>query len=272
MATYAVGDVHGCYRTLRALLHAVRFRPECDQVWLAGDLVNRGPASLDVLRWARDMGDAVKVVLGNHDIYLLSCWQGLAEPEPPLLPVLAARDADPLLEWLRTRPLLLQQDRFVMAHAGLLPCWTIPQAVGYARELHQALCDQRLRSVLTHWRGMMRSSSPQCAWHRYLTGVARHGAHLSVFTCMRMCTSHRQMDFSWKEHPASSPRGQWPWFSWRPKHWRDYTILFGHWASLGFYRADGVVCLDSACVWGDRLTALCLETGEVMSHPLIDSV
>lgn len=254
MPTYAIGDLQGCARTFAQLLHQVKFHPQRDEVWLVGDLVNRGPASLEVLRRIIDLGPAATVVLGNHDIYLLERMAGLPpRSRDTLEPVLRAPDAPALADWLRTRPLVVHRDGHLMVHAGLLPDWTLPTTLARARQVEALLAG-------AHWGDFLlqRPASPE---HETLAALTR----------LRMVDERDQPEWKFKAPPEGAPAGLTPWYARsRLIQAGEAQVLFGHWAALGFRRLRGAVCLDSGCAWGHHLTALRLEDGAVFAEPLAD--
>lgn len=265
MATYAIGDVHGCFATLKRLLSRIGYSPKDDRLWLVGDLVNRGPRSLAVLRWAAELdpGRAV-VVLGNHDLHLLARAQGLAKERrrDTLDPILAARDRDDLLAWLRARPLLHRENGHLLVHAGLLPEWTAADAESLAREVEEELRSDRAGRLL----GSLRDEPPG-PWRAALTGGARRRLALAAFTRLRTLTPGRGLCTDFSGSPEEAPGGCLPWFDVPGRESRDTTVLFGHWAALGYRKREGTVALDSGCAWGRELTAFRLDDGRAFQVP-----
>ncbi len=241
MATYAIGDVQGCDRTLGRLLARIDFDPAQDRLWFVGDLVNRGPDSLAVLRRVRALGDRAVTVLGNHDLHLLARFDGArrAKRLDTLDEVLAAPDAPDLVEWLRARPLLHREGAHLMVHAGLLSTWTVEVAEAQARSL-----EARVR----------------------LGDVCRGDAAMSALTRLRFVDAAGEPDYGPKFAPEEAPPGLRPWFEARGAE-ADLTVVFGHWAALGLSIQPGYIGLDTGCVWGDRLTALRLEDRAVIAEP-----
>ena len=247
MATWVIGDVQGCHATLRRLLERIAFDPRADRLWLVGDLVNRGPASLDVLRWARDLGDRATVVLGNHDLHLLARGLGVAGPKKTdtLDEVLAAPDRDELLAWLRERPLLHREGDVVMVHAGLLPEWTVEEAEALARELERVIRGPAAGELLARPR--------RAAARRREAGLddpARRQFALLGLTFLRTVGPDGAPDFEFSGPPMKAPPGQLPWFVVPGRRGDDLTVAFGHWAALGLNLGRRHLALDSACVWG----------------------
>jgi bis(5'-nucleosyl)-tetraphosphatase (symmetrical) len=257
MAIYAVGDVQGCYDELRALLERVRFDPACDRLWLTGDLVLRGPRSLQVLRFARALGERAVTVLGNHDLHLLAVAQGVRQDRSAdVAEVLAAPDRDELLEWLRTRPLLHHDAAlgYTMLHAGLPPAWDLAQARACAGEVEAALRGPAYRELLAHMYG----DGPD-RWSEDLTGWERLRFIINCFTRLRYCDDSGRLALQEKGPPGSQPAPLRPWFAIPGRVSADLKIVFGHWSTLGPCSAPGVFPLDTGCLWGGALTALRLD-------------
>jgi len=266
MSTYLIGDVHGCYDELQALLHQVEFNPQQDQLWLTGDLVARGPASLDVLRFVRSLGDSVKLVLGNHDLNLLAIHAGISrnKPKDRLTELLQAEDADELMDWLRRQPLLQvdEEKKLVMAHAGITPQWDIATARMCAREVEFALSSDNYATYLSSMYGDMPNH-----WTTDLTGLARLRFISNAFTRMRYCFPNGQLDMLSKESPENVPAPLKPWFNLPGLVAPEYTIVFGHWASLeGKGTPEGVIGLDTGCCWGGELTMLRWEDKQLFTQ------
>ncbi|MFW6344968.1 MAG: symmetrical bis(5'-nucleosyl)-tetraphosphatase [Halomonas sp.] len=268
MTTYAIGDLQGCHAEFVELLETLDFNPGRDRLWLAGDLVNRGPASLACLREVMALGAAATTVLGNHDLHLLAVARGGARlnRKDTLDDILAAPDREVLLDWLQSRPLLVQERRdqqVVMTHAGLLPQWSVTQAAGLAGELEALLGGEGAGAFLERMYGNV----PAC-WRDDLDGLDRLRAIVNVFTRMRFIDAAGCLDFAAKEGLDSAPAGFAPWFQY-PRG-DDPWLLFGHWAALQGetpQRRVRAEALDTGCVWGHRLTALNLESGQRVSVP-----
>ncbi|WP_336795914.1 bis(5'-nucleosyl)-tetraphosphatase (symmetrical) ApaH [Erwinia aphidicola] len=266
MSTYLIGDVHGCHDELRSLLDQVAFDPQVDQLWLTGDLVARGPDSLEVLRFVRYLGDCVKMVLGNHDLHLLAVYAGISrnKPKDRITPLLEAPDADLLINWLRRQPLLQvdEEKKLVMAHAGITPQWDIDTAISCAREVEAVLGSDTYPLFLDAMYGDMPNN-----WVPELTGLARLRFSTNALTRMRFCFPNGQLDMIAKEAPDSAPPPLKPWFSIPGPVSRDYTIAFGHWASLeGKGTPEGIIALDTGCCWGGTLTMLRWEDKRVFTQ------
>lgn len=262
MATYAIGDVQGCAGALHQLLTRIPFDDHHDRLWFVGDLVNRGPDSAEVLRTIRALGDRAITVLGNHDLYLLAVAEGIMplRPKDTLHTVLDALDRDALLAWVRQQPLLYRQGSTVLVHAGLLPHWTADQAVGYAREVEQALQGPAYRETLRALFLLERVD-----WTQDLSGPIRLKAITDVLTRIRTCTVDGRIDHKFKGEPKYAPVGYRPWFEHLHRRHADSTIVFGHWSALGLHLTPTIVGLDSGCVWGRTLTAVRLEDRQVFS-------
>ncbi|MDB6087711.1 MAG: hypothetical protein JWN85_495 [Gammaproteobacteria bacterium] len=257
MTRYAVGDVQGCYEELRALLAQLKFSPDSDRVWFVGDLVNRGPRSLEVLRFVRALGDNAVVVLGNHDLHLLAVAFGSRRKRKSdtLDEVLAAADRDALLEWLITRPLAhFDEHGDLMVHAGLVPQWTVGMAVELAREVESALRTDP-RALFENMYG-----DEPTRWSDTLSGMDRLRFAINVLTRLRVCTSDGQIDLKMKGKPPRGHPTLRPWFEFENRQSAAARIVFGHWSALGLVVRADVVGLDSGCVWGGALTALDLDT------------
>lgn len=256
MAIYAIGDIQGCYAELQQLLEKIRFDPAQDRIWLVGDLVNRGPDSLQVLRLIKSFGDSAVTVLGNHDLHLLAVAAGEAalHRSDTLDEVLHASDRDELLVWLRHRPLLHTERDCVLVHAGLLPQWSVSQAAGLAREVEDALRSDDYAKFFEHMYG----NSPH-GWRDDYSGYKRLRVITNAFTRMRICTPLGEMEFKFKGEVEKIPQGYMPWFDLPKRRSRDATILFGHWSALGLKVTPNLIALDTGCLWGGTLTAIRLE-------------
>lgn len=257
MATYAIGDIQGCFCSLTALLERVSFDPSKDRLWLVGDLVNRGPDSLETLRFVRDLGPAAITVLGNHDLYLLMVAYGTARSrgkDDTIQAILDAPDREVLLAWLRTRPLMHVENGFAMVHAGLLPGWTVTQARALAREVEGALAGPYHVELLNNMWG-----SEPSAWSDKLRDYERMRVIVNAMTRMRFCTPEGVMDFKVKGEVTKAPKGYLPWFEAPGRKSADTTVVFGHWSALGLLVEPKLLALDSGCLWGRELTAVRLE-------------
>lgn len=258
MATYAIGDVQGCFDELRQLLKNIAFGSP-DRLWFVGDLVNRGPKSLDVLRFVRDLGERAVTVLGNHDLHLVSVFEGFARlrEDDTIQDVLEARDARSLVDWLRARPMMHALGGHAMVHAGLAPQWDLEKALALASEVEAALTGPGHREFLANLYG----SKPD-EWHDTLEGWDRLRVVVNAMTRMRFCTPGGRMAFAAKG--TKPPRGTRPWYEFRP---RNESIVCGHWSALGLKIRRNVALLDSGCVWGGPLSAFRLEDRAVFQVP-----
>jgi bis(5'-nucleosyl)-tetraphosphatase (symmetrical) len=261
MSTYAIGDIQGCFHSFRNLLAHCAFDPARDRLWLTGDLVNRGPRSLETLRYVKSLGEAAISVLGNHDLYLLMAAEGkLAKRSrgDTLGAVLAAPDREELIGWLRTLPLCHVEGDHCLVHAGLLPQWSIFCARMLAREVEAELQSMRCRAFLaTLW------GSKPAAWSEELRGVDRLRVIVNAMTRMRFCTPKGKMEFETKGKPENAPRGCLPWFAVPGRNSADSVLVTGHWSALGFRMTPKLIALDSGCLWGGHLTAVRLEDRQV---------
>ncbi len=264
MATYAVGDVQGCFTTLERLLRRVDFEPGRDRLWLVGDLVNRGPSSLDVLRWAKSMGQSLVVVLGNHDLHLIARAEGLREPRPrdTFDDVLEAPDRDALIEWLSGRPLLHREGDFIMVHAGLLPEWSLEEAEALAWEAQEALRSRKRYPLLESYEEG--GESPR--WDSRLAVPERLRLVVDAFTRIRTVKANGELCLEFAGPPQQAPEGCRPWFDLCTLP-PEATVLFGHWAALGLHLGRNAIGLDTGCAWGRSLTALRLEDRQVFEEP-----
>jgi bis(5'-nucleosyl)-tetraphosphatase (symmetrical) len=259
MATYAIGDVQGCCDELEDLLGKLAFDPSRDRVWFVGDLVNRGPRSLDVLRLVQRLGDAAITVLGNHDLHLLAIARGATHLRPAdltLLPVLEAPDRDMLLDWLQARPMLHHDPALgvTMVHAGLPPQWDIPLACRCAAELEAALRSERSGRLFADMYG----NHPDL-WDAALEGADRLRFITNALTRLRVCDRAGRLLLKHKGPPAKMPAAAIPWFQVPGRRSAGARIVCGHWSALGYHDGDGVLALDTGCVWGGRLTAQRLD-------------
>lgn len=261
MSTYVIGDIHGCSRTLQKLLAKLDFDAEQDRLWLVGDLVNRGPDSLGVLRWARrlsdQLGERMVVVLGNHDLHLLALHAGLSDRRvvDDLKDILKAEDAEELITWLERRPLLHREGDHVLVHAGLLPQWTVDEAARWAARIAELLPTKEGKARL-----LRRPEPPDLDDE---TRELRRA--LGALTRLRTCSAAGEL-CSFSGPPEEAPAGCLPWFRIDARRSRDATILSGHWAALGLHVEPGVFALDSGCAWGGPLTALRLEDGTIVQQ------
>lgn len=266
MSTYLIGDVHGCYDELIALLQQVEFMPGKDTLWLTGDLVARGPGSLEVLRYVRQLGNAVRIVLGNHDLHLLAIYAGISrnKPKDRVTALLEAPDADELLNWLRRQPLLQidTEKKLIMAHAGITPQWDLQTAINCARDVEVMLSSDSYPLFLDAMYGDMPNN-----WSDELKGLARLRFITNALTRMRYCFPNSQLDMYCKDTPPNAPAPLKPWFAIPGPVSQEYGIAFGHWASLeGKGTPEGIYALDTGCCWGGVLTCLRWEDKAVFTQ------
>jgi bis(5'-nucleosyl)-tetraphosphatase (symmetrical) len=265
MNTYAIGDIQGCYDTLCRLLAHCRFDPASDRLWLVGDLVNRGPRSLETLRLIKSLGDSALTVLGNHDLYLLMVAEGGARyraSDDTLQAILDAPDAGELLLWLRQQRLCHVENGYCLVHAGLLPGWTAAQARVLSAEVEAALRGPDYSEFMRHLWG-----SEPAAWSDELCGWPRLRVIVNAMTRMRFCTPAGVMDFKSKGESCNAPAGHLPWFDVPGRLSADSVLVTGHWSALGLLLRPDLLALDSGCLWGGPLTALRLEDRQVFQVP-----
>lgn len=256
MSTYVIGDIQGCYSAFCKLLEKIKFDPNGDRLWLVGDLVNRGGKSLEVLREIYQMREAVTCVLGNHDLHLLAASEVKTgrHRNPEFGKIFRADDSGELLEWLRLRPLLHVDDehRLVMVHAGLAPGWTVKKAQRLGAKVSARLTGKP-KARKRYYKSMY--GNKPAVWEPGLEPEQEWRVITNVFTRLRYCKADGRMSLSDSGAPGSQRKSYQPWFV-HPRRSSDYTVLFGHWSTLGLYFGHQVVCLDSGCVWGGKLTAL----------------
>ena len=256
MATYAIGDLQGCFAALQRLLKKCSFDPGVDKLWFVGDLVNRGPDSLPVLRFVKSLGDRAIVVLGNHDLHLLTVAAGFVKAHrgDTLDEILSASDRDELLTWLRHRPIFHRELGFTMVHAGLLPSWTIDQAQIFAIEVERALRGPDYLEFLANMYG----NQPN-VWRADLRGWDRLRLIVNAFTRLRICTAEGQLEYSHKGEIADIPAGYLPWSDVPGRRSAGETIICGHWSAQGLRLESNLLALDTGCLWGQCLSAVRLE-------------
>ncbi len=265
MSIYAIGDVQGCYDELLRLLELIAFNEHDDQLWFAGDLVNRGPKSLDTLRFVKSLGNAAITVLGNHDMHLLaaSCTQKIAQKKDALSQVLEAPDRDELIHWLRHQPLFHFNEQFCLLHAGLPPQWDFKKTQKMA-----LLAEETLRSAdYALFLKQMYGNKPNL-WSSNLKGMARLRFIINCFTRMRYCDSYGRLDFVNSGPIGTQPKDLMPWFDVPNRKSADMRIVCGHWSTLGYYEAHNCYLIDTGCLWGGQLTAL--KLGDTVQRFSID--
>ena len=257
MARWAIGDVQGCADELHELIRQIAFKPDRDQLWFVGDLVNRGPQSLKVLRLVRSLGANAVTVLGNHDLHLLAVALVHAKirKSDTLDAVLGAPDRDALLEWLASLPLAYHEPAAgdLLLHAGVVPQWDVPQTLQLSAEVEQALRRSPERLL-----DSMYGDQPD-RWQASLKGAERLRFTVNVLTRLRFCTAEGRVDLKQSGKPGSAPPPLLPWFKVPQRASSGARIVFGHWSALGFHRGENVLALDTGCVWGGALTAIDLD-------------
>ena len=260
MSTYAIGDIQGCYKTFRRLLKRCEFNPQRDKLWLAGDLINRGPQSLEVLRYVRDLGERAICVLGNHEIFLLALHLGILDRKDTryLDPILKAKDREELINWIRCWPLMYTNKQFVLVHAGLIPSWSVLQAEKEAKAIQKILQGDQITDFLAYAYAHQESH-----WSNTLKGFERHALALHAFVHMRLCTNANTLRFGFTDKPENAPKNTQPWYTVKNRASLSHTILFGHWSALGLRVFANCIALDSGCVWGEALSAYRLEDGAI---------
>jgi bis(5'-nucleosyl)-tetraphosphatase (symmetrical) len=262
MATYLIGDVQGCDSALERLLAEINFSPSRDTMVLLGDLINRGPGSLAVLRRLSTLGDAAQCLLGNHDLHALAVACGVrpAHKSDTLTELLAAPDAPALLEWLRFRELALRysdaQGDLLMVHAGVLPSWSATETIANSLILTAALRQKDYKTLLQGMYG----NSPN-AWSEHLRGEEQLRVIVNALTRLRFCTAQGEMEFATKEAAGSAPAGYMPWFEVPDRKTANITVAFGHWSTLGHINRPNLIALDTGCVWGGCLSAMRVDGG-----------
>lgn len=257
MATYAIGDIQGCYHAFQALLQRLKFNSAHDRLWLVGDLINRGSGSLEVLRWCFENQHALTVVLGNHDLHALVVAEGIvnAHRGDTLDAILQAEDREQLLHWLRMQKLMHYEHGYLMVHAGLLPQWTAKQALAYAAEVESVMHSDDYLDFFKQMYGNLPDR-----WDADLRGIDRLRVITNAATRLRVCAEDGQMEFQFKGELEDIPAGYMPWFDVPQRASRDTQVIFGHWSALGLQQRDNIYALDTGCLWGGKLTAMNLET------------
>ncbi len=260
MAIYAIGDLQGCYDDFRRLLDQCQFDPDKDRLWLAGDLISRGPKSLQTLRYVVSLGEVVISVLGNHDLHMLAVDAGMKSTrDPDLVKILEAHDRQQLMDWLRHRPLIHHDASlgYTLVHAGIYPHWNLSQAQACAAELHAVLRSDNYRDFFEHMYG----DQPDC-WSDDLRGWDRLRFICNSFSRMRFCSHSGRLYLEAKGPPGTQPEGFHPWYTIEGRKTRAQRIIFGHWSTLGKQHANNVYALDTGCIWGGELTALRIDIPE----------
>ena len=267
MATWVVGDVQGCFSTFEALLDRLEFRPGRDRLWFVGDLVNRGPDSLGMLRWAYRHRESVVCVLGNHDLHLLAQREGVipARPRDTLGPLLAAPDAGELCDWVAGLPFVHRENGYLLVHAGLRPGWSLAEVEAAAAAASEGLSRDRPGFLRTLY-ALRGDRLPEDGEESAGGDLGRAATAASVFTRIRIVDGEGTPSFEFDGVAEAIPPGHRPWFECLSLP-EEVTVLFGHWAALGLMVSARAVGLDSGCVWNGSLTALRLEDGEFRIQP-----
>ena len=265
MSIYAIGDIQGCFDDLLRLLDKIKFDEKSDQLWFAGDLVNRGPKSLETLRFVKSLGKSAITVLGNHDLHLLSTAykQRIPRKKDSLTQILKASDRDELLDWLRHRPLFHFNDEFCLLHAGLPPQWTISQTKKMALEAEKIIKGDNFLAFFK----VMYGDKPD-KWSSELSGMEKIRFIVNCFTRIRYCDANGRLDFKYAGVVGSQPKHLIPWFMMHERKSLNKTIIFGHWSTLGFYQGHNCYGLDTGCLWGGQLTAI--ELGKKIARTSIN--
>jgi bis(5'-nucleosyl)-tetraphosphatase (symmetrical) len=258
MGLYLIGDVQGCDAALGRLLDEIQFSPSRDSLVLLGDLVNRGPDSLAVLRRLQALGDSAQCLLGNHDLHALAvaCGARMAHKSDTLQELLAAPDAAQLLDWLHWRELALFRDDILMVHAGVLPQWDTTKTIALCADLMPAI---RSKDAKTFFQSMY-GNEPN-TWRDDLQGSERHRVIINALTRLRFCSAQGEMEFATKEGAGAAPEGYMPWFDVHGRATANITVAFGHWSTLGLINRPNLIALDTGCVWGGCLSAMRVDGG-----------
>ncbi|MCW8854846.1 MAG: symmetrical bis(5'-nucleosyl)-tetraphosphatase [Gammaproteobacteria bacterium] len=269
MSIYAIGDIQGCYLQLQQLLDKLNFDHANDKLWFAGDIVNRGPDSLETLRFIKSLGENAITVLGNHDLHLLAVANGRGKQgkKDTIKDVLSAPDRDELLDWLLQRPLIHYDTELdiCLVHAGIYPYWTIEQSLNYASEVEDMLRSNKHHEYFHHMYG---DKPPK--WSEHLKGWDRLRFITNVFTRMRYCMEDGHLALKDKSAPGSQGEGHIPWFQHSQRNTGNTAIIFGHWSTLQSTDVENLYPLDTGCLWGGKLTALRIDNNELNQYTSID--
>ena len=269
MSTYAIGDIQGCYTELQNLLNEINFNEKNDQLWFAGDLVNRGPKSLQTLRFIKSLGASAKIVLGNHDLHLIAASKNIRpiSNKDTIKEILTADDAAELINWLKSRPLLFTDTDlgFTMVHAGIAPQWTMDTAKNFAKECESILQNEKIDDFLMHMYG----DTPNI-WSDSIEGYARQRFIINCFTRIRFCTINGTLDLDVKVAPGSQKKSLIPWYALPNRKTIDNKIIFGHWSTIHLgvennFKKYNVYPVDTGCLWGGQLTAMRLDDEKIFS-------
>lgn len=268
MATYAIGDIHGCYKTFRRLLKQIHFQPYHDQLWLVGDLVNRGPRNISLLKWLYEHQDNIKIVLGNHDIFLLAAYACAAKVNTTdtIVDVLYDSEASMLCDWLRNQSLAHYDKGYLMIHAGALPMWNHSTLCQLAREVEGILKSDSWESTIKNIYG----NTPN-QWHDDLSGYERYRIIVNALTRLRVCSNEGVMQLNFNKSPMEPPQNFVPWFTIANRQTQNTPIIFGHWSALGVTQQHNIISLDSGCVWKGMLTCMRLEDKIIFQEHYADA-
>lgn len=266
MATYFIGDIQGCYSELIALLKQVDFNPRIDELWVAGDMIARGPDSLKTLQYLISQGSAIKAVLGNHDLHFLAIHAGIkkAKPNDKLDKLLCSKDLPIIIDWLKKQPLLrkLPHEDVYMSHAGFPPQWTIETCLKQAKSAEKKIQS----SQSNQWLLNMYGEKPN-DWHKVKTKQEQFRYTVNALTRMRYCFSDGRLEFDCKNSPIDAPEHLKPWFEIHPQKPKSTQWVFGHWAALmGNVSRNNIYALDTGCVWGGHLTLLRWEDKQIFKE------
>ena len=264
MAVWAVGDIQGCFDSFQELLKKIKFDPTVDELWVAGDLVNRGDKSLETLNYLYSIKDSIKVILGNHDIALIAAYAGVKKSNETIQPILDAPNVSELIHWLRHQPFLHWDFKlgYCMAHAGISPQFDFGMATTHAKRIEKKLQGRNYKAWLKH---MFKKSSNKFNAKASSLDIEKY--ILSSFTAMRFCEDDGRLDFKQKGTPTEYKvlkKGLKPWFACPTRRSNSLKIVFGHWSTLGYYQDSNVLALDTGCLWGGVLTVARLDTKEAI--------
>jgi len=271
MSAYAIGDIQGCYYELQKLLNEINFDEKNDQLWFVGDLINRGPKSLQTIRFVKSLGDKAKVVLGNHDLNLLAVSKNIRplSKKDTMKEILTADDIHELINWIKSRPLLITDNNlgFTMVHAGLAPQWTLENAKNLARECELILQSEKINDFLT----LMYGDKPNI-WSESLEGCDKQRFIINCLTRIRFCNSDGKLNLDTKVAPGMQKKSLIPWYALPNRKTLDEKIIFGHWSTIHLgneknFKKYNVYPIDTGCLWGGQLTAMRLEDEKIFSVP-----
>jgi bis(5'-nucleosyl)-tetraphosphatase (symmetrical) len=265
MSIYVIGDVQGCFDELQELVDYIAFNRKKDQLWFVGDLVNRGPKSLETLRWVKSLDNSAVMVLGNHDLHLLAAHAGIRKvgPTSSLYKVLHAKDRGELIDWLRKQSLMRYNKslNFALVHAGLAPQWSIKDALRYAKEVETVLRSKKYKDFLYNMYG----DQPK-QWDGRLKGWNRLRTITNIMTRARYCNHKGEMNFTDKGPPGTQTASFKPWYEIPSRKSQNTTVVFGHWSTLGHIHDHNIISTDTGCLWGGYLTAVRIEKEKLITY------